>query len=214
MGRFKLHTIESAPNDALKTLEDVQVSHGRIPNLQATMAESPELLSALQQLRGLFAHTSFDALERQVVALAAAYANESEYSIAWHSMLAKMRRLPDDVLAAFRAGRPISDAKLEALRLFTSKLTRDRGRATRGDVSAFLAAGFTHRQVLEVVLAITTEAAATYTAAVAGTPTDAFMRHAGPRAQKRPRAFAARKRDGARQRFKSKRENNEKKVKV
>jgi len=176
MSTFKLHTIESAPAGARETLSNVKSAFGIVPNLQAIMAESPELLKAQQSLWSLFDQTSFDALEKQVVYLTVIYENECEYCMAGHSMLAKMQKLPEDVVAAIREGRPIEDAKLEALRRFTSTMTKSRGWASEKDVSAFIGAGYTNKNVLEVILGIATKVTMNYVNHVAETPADPFMK--------------------------------------
>lgn len=43
----------------------------------------------------------------------------------------------DDVIAAVRGGRPVGDAKLEALRRFAALVTRNRGAVSQADVEAF-----------------------------------------------------------------------------
>jgi AhpD family alkylhydroperoxidase len=176
MTTFAMHTLESAPVDAKETLTSVKKAFGTIPNLQAVMAESPELLKAQQALWALFDQTSFDALEKQVVYLTTIYENECSYCMAGHTMLAKMQHLPEDVVTAIREGRPIADAKLQALRSFTSKMVTSRGWASEADVAVFLAAGYTQKNVLEVILGIATKVTMNYVNHVAGTPNDAFMK--------------------------------------
>lgn len=176
MTAFTIHTLQTAPTESRETLENVKSAFGVIPNLQAVMAESPELLKAQQALWGLFDQTSFDAFEKQVVYLTIIYENECAYCMAGHSMLATMQRLPGDVLEALREGRPLADPKLEALRTLVSSMTRNRGWANDREIQDFFAAGYTHKNVLEIVLGIATKITMNYVNHIAETPNDPFMK--------------------------------------
>lgn len=52
-----------------------------------------------------------------------------------------MAKVESDTIAAVREGRPIRDPKLEALRQFAAKITRQRGVVSEADVSAFKSTG-------------------------------------------------------------------------
>lgn len=55
-------------------------------------------------------------------------------------------------------------------------MLRERGRPDRNHVEAFLAAGFTEKQILDVVLAIAVKTISNYTNHLFGTPLDAAFR--------------------------------------
>ena len=57
--RYEVHTIESAPPGGGEALAGLKAAVGVIPNLAATMAESPELLKGFLALRQLYASTGF-----------------------------------------------------------------------------------------------------------------------------------------------------------
>ena len=178
MVQFTAYTPENAPAASKPLLENVKKSFGFVPNLQANMAESPELLSGYSALWDLFSKTLFSQTEQQVIYLTANFENECHYCMAGHTMLAKMQKIDDAVVQAVRDGRPIADAKLEALHLFATKVVRERGFAKDSDVSAFLAAGYTKRNVLEVVLGVGTKVLSNYTNHIAHTQLDGFMKGA------------------------------------
>ena len=54
MALFDLHTIDTAPEAARPLLKESAKAFGRIPNLHAVMAESPEHLEAYKNLHELF----------------------------------------------------------------------------------------------------------------------------------------------------------------
>lgn len=169
---YTIHTVETAPEAAKEALAAAGKGFGFVPNLLAVMAEVPALLTAYRTLIGLFDQTSLNASERQVVLLTASYENRCEYCVAAHSMIAKMQKVPDAVVAAIRDGRLIADSKLQALRAFTSAVVNSRGLPSEADTAAFLAAGYTRTQILEVVLGVGIKTLSNYTNHVAETPLD------------------------------------------
>ena len=50
MNKFTVYTADNAPDAARASLAATKASFGFIPNLQATMAESPELLAGYTAL--------------------------------------------------------------------------------------------------------------------------------------------------------------------
>lgn len=169
---YTVHTVETAPETARGALAETQKAFGFLPNLLGVMAEAPALLKAYQTLGGLFETTSLSAAERQVVLLATSYENGCEYCVAAHSVIAAMQKVPNDVVHSIRDGEPIADPKLEALRRFTVTLVRERGWPSEADINGFLAAGYGHQQVLEVVLGIGMKTLSNYANHIAGTPLD------------------------------------------
>jgi len=98
--------------------------------------------------------------------------------MAGHTNLSRMAKVDDDAIAAVREGRPIADPKLEALRQFAAKITRQRGFVSEPDVAAFKAAGYDNRAVLDVLVLGATKLISNYTNHLAQTPNDSFMKGA------------------------------------
>ncbi|MCO5168698.1 MAG: carboxymuconolactone decarboxylase family protein [Planctomycetes bacterium] len=167
-----VHDLESAPAEAQETLAKVRRRLGFVPNLLGTMADAPPLLDAYLSLASAFEQTSFDATERQVVLLAASRANACEYCVAAHTVIAAGQGVADGVLAALRAGEPLQDGKLEALRRFTVAVVVSRGWPDPAAQQAFQAAGYGPRQALEVVLGVGLKTLSNYTNHLAGTRLD------------------------------------------
>jgi alkylhydroperoxidase family enzyme len=175
MTTFQSYTIDTAPATARTGLEDAKRAFGFVPNLQSYMAEAPELLAGYSALWGLFSKSTLTPHEQQVVYLTSNFENDCHYCMAGHSTLAKMIHMDEGVIAALRAGTPLPDEKLEALHLFTTLVVRERGFVPDADVDAFLAAGYTRRNVLEVILGVATKVMSNYTNHLVHTPYDAFM---------------------------------------
>lgn len=175
MTQFTVHTATSAPEAARATLSAAKSAFGFVPNLQGTMAESPELLAGYSTLWDLFSKSTLTPHEQQVVYFSSNFENECHYCMAGHTALAKMQKMDPAVIAALRAGQPLPDAKLEALHRFATLVVRNRGWVSDEDLDAFLAAGYTRQNVLEVVLGVATKVMSNYTNHIVHTELDSFM---------------------------------------
>lgn len=173
MTEFTLHTANTAPEAAKPLLENSLKAFGMVPGLHAVMAESPELLDAYQRVHTLFQNTSFNAEELTVVWQTINVENECHYCVPAHSFIAKSMKVDDAINEALRNETPLPDARLEALRTFTLKLIRQHGVMSDEDMQAFFDAGFTQRNVLEVILGYSQKIMSNYTNHVAHTPVDA-----------------------------------------
>ncbi|HIH2747084.1 carboxymuconolactone decarboxylase family protein [Burkholderia aenigmatica] len=176
MNTFNAYTIDTAPADSKLLLEETKAAFSFVPNLQSFMAESPELLAGYSALWDLFSKSTLTPHEQQVVYLTSNFENDCHYCMAGHSTLAKMIKMNPAVVEALRAGTPLPDAKLEALHRFTTVVVRERGFAADADVDALLAAGYTRRNVFEVILGVATKVMSNYTNHIVHTPYDAFMK--------------------------------------
>jgi len=175
MTDFTLHTADTAPTDAQPLLEKSVATFGMIPNLHAVMAESPQLLDAYQSLHVLFQSSSLKDDERNVVWMAVNVQNKCHYCVPAHSMIAKMQGLDDETISALRNNAPLSDPRLEAIRQFTLAIVRQDGVLSEVEVQAFLDAGFSKRNILDVILGVAQKTMSNYTNHFAQTPIDAMF---------------------------------------
>ncbi len=172
MSIFSIHTPESAPEASRAILDGARRGYGFVPNLLGGLAEAPATLEGYVALSRILDKASFTETEKQVVLIATSLENGCDYCVAAHATAARLKRVPDDVVAVV-AGRPIADPRLEALRQFTLALVRERGRVADEAVQVFLAAGFERAQALEVVLGVALKTIANYANHLIGTPIDA-----------------------------------------
>ena len=114
--------------------------------------------------------------------------NGCVYCMAAHTAISQMAGVKADVIEALRNNTPIADAKLEALRTFAAVINESRGWPSDAQVEAFLKAGYTQQNVLEVILGTSLKVMSNYTNHVAETAVDnAFCPMPGRRtATKRP----------------------------
>jgi alkylhydroperoxidase family enzyme len=98
--------------------------------------------------------------------------NECHDCAAVHGAVSDLQKPPSGITDAIRDGRPIDDAKLEALRKLTPALARGRGRAD-AKVSGVLAAGYHPAQVREVHVGVMVETLSNDAHHLSATPLDA-----------------------------------------
>ncbi len=168
---------DTAQPRARAVLESTRAALRFIPNMHAVMANSPGLLETYATGYALFREESgFTPAEQEVVLLTVSRENGCEYCVAAHSFLADaVSRVPTAVTDAIRSGAEIAEPRLGALSRFTAVMVAARGLPTRHDVQAFLAEGFTERQVLEIVLAIAVKTISNYANHLFHTPLDAVF---------------------------------------
>lgn len=169
---FQLHDESTAPQDSKVLIEKSKKQNGRLPGLHAVMSEAPGLLEGYQTLHELFVNSSFDKDEITVVWQTANVEHDCHYCVPAHTLIAKSMKVDDSITEALREGTPLPNARLEALRTFTLAMIRNRGHVDAEAVQTFLDAGFSKRQVLEVVLGISQKVMSNYTNHLAETPLD------------------------------------------
>jgi len=172
MTKFTLHTEETAPEASKPLLAESKKSYGMIPGLHAVMAEAPTFLEAYKTIGDLFINSSFDKDEITVIWQTVNVEHACYYCVPAHTGVAKSMGVSDDITEALRNETPLPNARLEVLRTFTLSVVRNRGHVDDGTVQAFLDAGFTQRQILEVILGVSMKVMSNYTNHITHTPVD------------------------------------------
>lgn len=167
-----LKTAENAPEESVSTLEAVEKAYGFVPNLIGTLANAPAAAKGYMAVSEAFASSSLTAVEQQIVLLTVSFENRCHYCVAAHTLAARAAGAEQDTIDGLRDGNPLGDDRLEALRAFTTSVVRNRGWSPANDVEAFLNAGFTPEQVLEVVTGVTQKTLSNYVNHLASTPLD------------------------------------------
>lgn len=178
MSEFSVHDKQSAPEAAQQTMEMVEKGFGFIPNVIGVMAESPELAKAYATLDGLLGETDLGKEERNILLLVTARVNQCEYCVAAHTAGANMEGVSEEIVSAIRNDQPIEDGKLEAFRRFVAEMTEKRGFPSDEATAEFLKAGYSRKNLLEVILGIGLKTLSNYTNHVAETPLDSAFQPA------------------------------------
>jgi AhpD family alkylhydroperoxidase len=127
---------------AQNAFDQMRQLFGFVPNLAVAMAAEPSALAAyLAVLQGLDS-SALTPLEQQLVMIAASVANEAPYNIAVHATTATQLGGDPELVQAAVEGRPVTDARLEALRRFAQALTVGRGQVPSPVIERFRAAGY------------------------------------------------------------------------
>jgi AhpD family alkylhydroperoxidase len=147
-------TAATAPSAAVPFITGSEQKFGFVPSPVARIAHSPVALRQLLGALTSFDQTSLSTIEREVVAMTVAWENECHYCMALHSAL--MAGAPEhaETVAALRAGTPLSDVRLETLRIFVGEVVRERGRPSPETWHALARVGFSETQALEIVLGV------------------------------------------------------------
>ena len=172
MPQFIVHTEESAPAGSKPIMGQVKATFGMLPNLMATLAESPAVIEGYSTLMGIYEKSDLTATEKQIILMTNNRLNGCTYCMAAHSATSKSQGVPDDVIAALRSGSPLDDTKLETLRSFTEAMFVTRGNVSDADVDAFLSAGYTKANLLEVVLGTALKVLSNYSNKFTRAPVD------------------------------------------
>src|SRR5262249_50478758 len=127
MTRFPVHTMESAPEQSKRPLQQLQSAFGMIPNLIGAMATSPVLIDSLVGLFGHVHHGSFTEAEVQTVLLTDAVTNGSAWAVAFHTTLSLKEGIDPADVEAIRQGRLPKDRKFAALSGLAKAMIEKRG---------------------------------------------------------------------------------------
>ena len=150
---FPRHTIDTAPAESQPALAAIQRKFGAIPPAAAAQATSPRLLNGFLEANKSFEESSLPEVTREVVTLCVAARNGCDTCINIHSRALK-RLGHADLAGRILENSPLPDPHLESVRIFTSQLLDRAGAVTDEELRAFIDAGHTQEQALEVVFGI------------------------------------------------------------
>jgi alkylhydroperoxidase family enzyme len=168
--KFSVHTVESAPEKSKAALQGLKQAFGFVPNVAATMAESPVLLNAFIGSFVSFHGSSFSESEKQAVLLTNAVTLNCPWTVAFHSTLALKEGVAATDVEAIRSGGLPADPSLSALSEMAKALIEKRGNVTGEDIERFASAGYSQVQLLDVISGIGISTMAATTGNIADTP--------------------------------------------
>ena len=173
MHHYAVHTLDTAPEKSRPSLSALKQNFGLIPNLAATMAESPTLVNGFVGALVNFMGGSFNGAERQVLLLTNAVTNRCAWAVAFHSTAALKEGVREEEIEAIRDARPPKERKLAALSALTRALIVKRGHLDEKDLADFAAAGFGPAQVLEIIAGLAASVMANYAGNITKPPLEA-----------------------------------------
>lgn len=162
MVNFTFHTPENTTGSTKELLANIQKNYGFFPNLYGYMAEAPTTIEAYLALNDLVSKTSFTPAQQQVALLAVSVENNCDFCSIAHQAMGKIHKANPQTLTAIASYGVIADPQDRALASFAQSITKNRGRPAEVEVQAFLDAGFTKQQILEVILIVSIKTLSNY----------------------------------------------------
>lgn len=149
MPRIQPVNASNTPAASTPLLAAVKSKLGMVPAMMATWAHAPAALKAYLVMGEALGGGALGAGEREIVALAAAEANQCGYCLAAHHALGKGAGLSDAAMAAARDGGGTT-AREQAIAALARQIVQARGLISDADYAAARAT-LSEAEVLEVI---------------------------------------------------------------
>jgi alkylhydroperoxidase family enzyme len=130
-------------------LDGIASDLGFVPNLAASIAESPVLVRAFDGLRRSVA--GIDPVDREVAGLSTGVAVDNHYGVAFHSTVLAGLGVAEQDITAMRAGSPPADKRQAAVYELARELVTNRGKVSDETVDRLTATGASTAEVLDIV---------------------------------------------------------------
>jgi len=140
----------AASGEAKDLLDGVKGAFGVVPNIFATMVQSPKVLEGFLALNTALGQGQLSAQLREQIALTVAGVNGCDYCASAHTAIGKGAGLGEQDLADSLRGRS-GEAKTQAALTFVATVVSQRGRVSDAEVQALRAAGYTDGEIIEIV---------------------------------------------------------------
>ncbi len=126
MQRISTVQIETAPDASKPVLEQINAKFGRVPNIFATLANSPAALKAMMGMMASLEEGALAGKAHEAIAVRIGQVNGCEYCTAAHTGKAKMSGASIEETIAWRKGES-DDPKIKALLDLVLALNEKRG---------------------------------------------------------------------------------------
>lgn len=154
MSNFKVHTLDSAPIQSKPILEKIMQSLGFIPNYLGILAASPAALENYMSTLTMFSKSTLSSEEQQLVLFMINNKNASNYYMLRYISNKNISRLSKNVIRSIKEGEQITDARLHSLYTFIKLVMWKHGYISPYEIENFLSVGFTHENILEILMAL------------------------------------------------------------
>lgn len=149
--QLTVHTPETAPESSKPILDGIAEDLGFVPNMAATAATSPALLSAFDGLRRAVGSGRLDPVLREVAGVAVGVAVDNRYGVAFHSTVLGKLGIDAAELARMRENEAPADPKLAATYALAQAVVLERGKVPAEILEAARQAGLGDEEILEIV---------------------------------------------------------------
>ena len=152
MAKFSIPTREEVNSNNQQTFDQLQGALGFVPNLYAYYAKNDTALNDYLQFQNR--ETTLSKKEKEVVNLAVSEFNGCRYCQSAHTVVAGMNGFTPEQIIDIRQGEVSFDAKLNALAELTVQATENKGRVSEAVKEKFFNAGYTEKNLIDVILKI------------------------------------------------------------
>lgn len=169
----RIHPVNRNTADSKTTnlLGSVEKKMGLVPNIIATMANSPAVAQAYLGFSQSLSTGQLSARLREQIALVVGETNNCEYCLAAHTALGKGAGLTEGETCDARRAEAQDDNERAALQ-FARTMVNERGRVSDDDLQAVRQAGYDDGQIAEIVANVALNIFTNYFNHVAGTEVD------------------------------------------
>ncbi|WP_038174839.1 carboxymuconolactone decarboxylase family protein [Vibrio pacinii] len=163
--------VSQPQNEAAATLSAMRQQLGMVPNLYASVAHSPNVLNAFLVFNQALSLGRLTAKQRELIALAVGQANQCQYCLSAHTLLAGNAGIDKAQVLAARQGKA-EDALDQALVTFAIQVVEQRGAISDEQFDAARQGGIDDELMIEVLAQITANTFTNYTNHVVQTEID------------------------------------------
>jgi uncharacterized peroxidase-related enzyme len=158
MSRMHALKIEEATGQTAELFTNIKRNVGKLPNAYATIgSHAPDVLGHLLTTHKLLKEkTDLSMRELEAINLAVSEATGCDYCVASHTLTAKLNGYTVEQTLKLRAGAYDEDAKIDALAKFAVLMVKTSGTVPAEVVENLRGVGYSERQILESLLAIST----------------------------------------------------------
>ena len=146
MSRLTSVQPENATGKTADLFSAIKRAMGKVPNAYQTIGIAPDILGQALSHNATLAKSQLNKQESEV--------SGCDYCLAAHTLTGKMAGYSVEQIKALRRGEFPEDPHIDALVKFVKTLVTTRNTLPEETVSRFLAAGFSDRQVVEVISAV------------------------------------------------------------
>lgn len=171
MRTFNVPTRAEVAPAAQEIFDNVNKKIGMVPNIYATIGNSANGLGSYLAFQGAQAQGTFNAKEREAVALSVAEANGCSYCQAAHTALGKMNGFTEAETLELRAGTS-GNTRLNALVSLAKEITLNHGRPSTDIVENFFTEGFDNAALIDLVLLVADNTVTNYVNNITGIAID------------------------------------------
>ncbi len=169
----RIHPLDpnQAEGKAKTLLDDARESLGMVPNVYATMANSPAVLEAYVSFHKAMSGASLRPVVREQIALTVAGANGCDYCASAHSTIGAQLGITSDELARNLLG-VSNDPQTQAALDFAKAILQSEGWVSDDALQAVREAEYTEGEIAEIIAAVALNIFSTYFNHIAGTDVD------------------------------------------